>query len=295
MTGSDLDTTLHGERHASGAGTLPNFLVIGAMKCGTTSLHYYLDQHPDITMSRVKEINFFLEGQGHWGKGVQWYESHFDGSAKIRGESSTSYTKYPQRSGVPARMRSVLPEAKLIYILRDPIERTVSHYLHAYHRSREKRSLADALGSLSDNPYVDPSRYDMQLERYLEHYPLSQILILTTEDLRQTPQVTLGRAIEFLGLTPHRFEALTKANVSERRGRNNPLSRLLETYRAKRIARSFPQPAVELVKFVNARLSQKIERPVLDADTRHELTEFLRDDVTRLRSLTGMAFEKWSL
>lgn len=293
MTSSDLNTMRAGI-DASGAG-LPNLVVIGAMKCGTTSLHYYLDQHPEIAMSRVKEINFFLEGRGHWDKGVDWYESHFDGSAKVRGESSTSYTKHPQRSGVPARMRSVLPRAKLIYILRDPIERTVSHYLHAYHRSREKRSLAEALASLSENPYVDPSRYHMQLERYLEHYPISQILILTTEDLREAPQLTLGRAVEFLGLAPLRFEALSKANVSERRGKNNPLSRLSETYRAKRIARSFPQPAVELVKFVNARLSNKVQRPALDPDTRAALTDYLRDDVARLRSVTGNAFEKWSL
>jgi hypothetical protein len=229
MTSSDLDATLQAGGPGPETGTLPNLVVIGAMKCGTTSLHNYLDQHPDIAMSGVKEINFFLEGQGHWDKGVRWYESHFDGSAKVRGESSTSYTKYPQRSGVPARMCSLLPGAKLIYILRDPIERTVSHYLHAYHRSRETRSVAEALGSLTDNPYVDPSRYHMQLERYLEHYPLSQILILTTEELREAPQLTLGRAVEFLGLAPHRFEALTKANVSERRGRNNPVGRLLET------------------------------------------------------------------
>jgi sulfotransferase family protein len=295
MMSGDLDATLAAERHASEAGRLPNLLVIGAMKCGTTSLHYYLDQHPDIAMSKVKEINFFLEGHGHWDKGVPWYESHFDGSAEVRGESSTSYTKYPQRSGVPERMRSLLPDAKLIYILRDPIERTVSHYLHAYHRSREKRPIAEALRSLSDNPYVDPSRYHMQLERYLEHYPLSQILILTTEELREAPQVTLGRAVEFLDLAPVRFEALTKANVSERRGRNNPLSRLSETYRAKRIARSFPQPVIEVVKFVNARLSRKVQRPSLDPETRRALVDFLRDDVTRLRALTGNSYEKWSL
>ena len=293
MTGSDLETTSQTERHAPGTRTLPNLMVIGAMKCGTTSLHQWLNQHPNIAMSRVKEINFFLET--HWDKGLHWYESQFDGRAEIRGESSTSYTKYPQRSGVAGRMHSVIPGAKLIYILRDPIERTVSHYLHAYQRSREKRSLSDAVRSRSDNPYVDPSRYHMQLEQYLEYYPLSQILILTTEDLRENPQLTLRQAVDFVGVTPFRFEVLSKANVSERRGRNNPLGRLAETYRAKRIGRHLPRPAVELAKFVNARLSRKVERPALDSEIRHELTELLRDDVAHLRALTGKAFEKWSL
>lgn len=293
MTSEELDTTASGGKRAHATSTLPNLVVIGAMKCGTTSLHQYLGQHPDIAMSKVKEVNFFLEG--HWGKGARWYESHFDGSATFRGESSTSYTKYPQRPGVPARMHSVLPDAKLIYILRDPIERTISHYLHAYHRSREERPLAEALRSLADNPYIDPSRYHMQLERYLDHYPLSQILVLTTEDLRENPALTLDRAVEFIGASPFRFEALGKANVSEQRGRNNPLGRLSETYRAKRFARRVPQPAIELVKFVNARLSRKVRRPRLDPDTRHTLTEFLREDVTRLRALTGYPLEKWSV
>jgi len=281
------------KRPAPGGGALPNLVVIGAMKCGTTSLHLYLDRHPDIAMSRVKEINFFLEGHGD--KGIRWYESHFKSGAAIRGESSTSYTKYPQRDGVPARMHNLLPDAKLIYILRDPIERTVSQYLHDYQRSREQRPLAEALRSLSDNLYVDPSRYHMQLERYLEHYPLSQILILTTEDLRDDPELTLRRAVDFVGVKPFRFEVLGEANVSERRGQNNRLGRMLESYRAKRIARHLPRPVVELAKFVNARLSKKVQRPALDTETRQELTELLRDDVTRLRALTGMAFEKWSL
>lgn len=293
MTRGEVETTAPMQPQGSGPGTLPNLVVIGAMKCGTTSFHQWLDQHPDIGMSRIKEINFFLEG--HVDKGLAWYESQFDGGAKIRGESSTSYTKFPQRDGVPARMHSVIPHAKLVYILRDPVERTVSHYLHAYQRSREERPIAEALRSLDANPYVDPSRYHMQLERYLEHYPLSQILILASEDLRENPQPTLERAIDFLGVAPFRFDVLSRANVSERRGRNNLLGRLSETYRAKRIGRHLPQPAVDFAKYVNSRLAQKVERPTLPVATRRELTEFLRDDVAQLRSLTGRAFEKWSL
>lgn len=274
-------------------GALPNLVVIGGMKCGTTSLHMYLDQHPDVAMSRRKEISFFIEG--HEEKGVRWYASHFDSTAAIRGESSPSYTKHPQREGVPARMRALLPDAKLIYILRDPIERAVSHYLHELLRSREQRPIADALGSLSDNPYVDPSRYHMQLERYLEHYPISQILILTTEDLRDHRQDTLGRTTDFLGIAPFRFNVLSEANVSERRGKSNRLGRLIESPKAKRLGRRLPPPAVQLAKFLNARLSTDVQRPALDAGTRQKLAEFLRDDVSRLRGLTGMAFAEWSL
>jgi hypothetical protein len=278
---------------APARGALPNLVIIGGMKCGTTSLHLYLDQHPDITMSRPKEIHYFLERNAH--RSVRWYESHFDSRAPVRGESSPGYTKYPQRPGVPARMHKLLPDAKLIYILRDPIERTISQYLHEYMRNWEKRSLAEALGSFADNPYVNPSRYHMQLERYIEYYPLSQILILTTEDLRDDPQSTLRRAVDFIGVAPFEFDVHSKANVAERRGRSNRLGRVLESPRTKAIGRYLPRPAVEFGKYVRGRLSESVARPALDAETKQGLREFLREDVTQLRALTGLAFDKWSL
>ena len=277
----------------AGKSTLPNLVVIGGMKCGTTSLHLYLDQHPDIAMSRPKEIHFFLERNAH--RTVAWYEAHFDSRAAVRGESSPGYTKYPQRDGVPARMHALIPDARLIYLLRDPIDRTVSHYLHEYLRNWEHRPLAEALRSFPDNPYVNASRYHMQLERYLEYYPLSQILLLATEDLRDDPQATLRRVVDFVGVAPFQFDVLSKANVAERRGRSNRVGRLLESSTAKRIGQRLPRPAVELGKLINARLSTKVERPALDTEKRRELADYLRDDVAQLRALTGMAFEKWSL
>ena len=291
MAGQPL--SVEGETFAPGEGALPNLVVIGGMKCGTTSLHLYLDQHPDIAMSRPKEIHFFLERNAH--RTVRWYEAHFDSSAPVRGESSPGYTKYPQRDGVPARMHGLIPDARLIYLLRDPIDRTVSHYLHEYLRNWEHRPLAEALRSFPDNPYVNASRYHMQLERYLQYYPLSQILILATEDLRDDPQATLRRVVDFVGVAPFEFDVLSKANVAERRGRSNRIGRLLESATAKRIGQHLPRPAVELGKLINARLSTKVERPTLDPEKRRELADYLREDVARLRALTGMAFDKWSL
>ena len=110
-------------------GTLPNLIIIGAQKCGTTSLHYYLNLHPQILMSREKELNFFIT-ERNWSKGVDWYRSQFVEKAEIYGESSPNYTDYIRFGGVPERMYSVVPDARLIYILRDPIERIVSHYVH---------------------------------------------------------------------------------------------------------------------------------------------------------------------
>ena len=107
---------------------LPNLIVIGAAKCGTTSLHEYLDLHPEVAMSREKELDFFVE-EKHWGRGVEWYAAQFE-DAPVRGESSPSYTAYPRYRGVPERIRRVVPDAKLVYLVRDPVERIVSHFVH---------------------------------------------------------------------------------------------------------------------------------------------------------------------
>src|SRR4051812_14286994 len=111
---------------------LPNLIIIGAQKCGTTSLHKYLHCHPEVEMSKPKELDFFAEKstKSTWFKGSEWYKSCFPQSdAKIYGESSPSYTGYPIFKNVPARMHGLIPDAKLIYLVRDPIQRVVSAYI----------------------------------------------------------------------------------------------------------------------------------------------------------------------
>ena len=150
---------------------LPTFCVIGAMKSGTTSLHHYLAAHPEISMSRPKELDFFV-AEKNYDRGVDWYASHFDDAAAVRGESSTNYTKCHIFDGVPARMNALLPNVKLVYVLRDPIERLISHYEHNRSRGRESRTFDEALRSPERNHYVQCSQYLTQLEAFLEYYTI---------------------------------------------------------------------------------------------------------------------------
>ena len=113
----------------------PNLIIIGAQKCGSSSLHRYLDHHSDISMSKTKELVFFVESL-NWKNGIKWYESQFEGTGKIQSESSPSYTMYPTFAGTPKLMHSLIPDAKLICIVRDPINRIVSHYLHQSYRKK---------------------------------------------------------------------------------------------------------------------------------------------------------------
>src|SRR5262245_24405751 len=174
---------------------LPNVIVIGAMKCGTSSMHTYLDAHPDIKMSRRKELNFFSHDH-NWELGESWYERHFSSSARIRGESSPSYTKFPQIRDVPERMHELIPDVKIIYLVRDPIERILSHYMHSRETGRESRSIGAALAEFENNKYVDPSRYHLQLQRYLRFFLPTQILVVASEEMRSQRNKTLRSVFE---------------------------------------------------------------------------------------------------
>ena len=110
-------------RHAA----LPNLIIIGGLKCGTTSIHHYLGLHPEIHMSKPKELNFFVE-ELNWDLGLDWYRGRFDDRFAVRGESSPHYTNLPYFEGVPERIHEHIPDAKLIYMVRDPISRILSHW-----------------------------------------------------------------------------------------------------------------------------------------------------------------------
>ena len=171
-------------RRAAG-GALPNLVVVGGLKCGTTSLHHYLNLHPEVEMSRPKELNFFV-AELNWPLGPEWYASHFSGRAPVRGESSPHYTNRPRFEGVAERMRSVLADARLVYMVRDPIDRMLSHYLHNVGGGYDDRALADAFAD-PDSAYVTRSRYFFQLEPYLEAFGAERIEIVAPRGAEARP------------------------------------------------------------------------------------------------------------
>jgi hypothetical protein len=181
---------------------LPNLIIIGAMKCGTVSLHRYLSLHPDIAMSPIDELDFFVE-EKNWHRGLEWYSSHFKRSAKIVGERSTGYTKFPTFKGVPEKMFNLIPDAKLIYCIRDPIDRIVSQYVHWIARGYENRPFNKAvIDNFPENPYIQYSRYYMQVEQYLKYFVTSQIYILHLEQLAHNRRETLRSIFRFLEVDP---------------------------------------------------------------------------------------------
>ena len=188
---------------------LPDFIIIGAAKSGTTSLVKYLDQHADISFSHPKEPGFFY-WPGIHSKGLKHYARFFEGCsdrAKI-GEASTAYL-YGEET--PRWIKEAIPDAKLIAILRNPVERAFSHYMHRYGLGQETRSFKQAIIegtslihiNLKDKThysYVDRGMYARQIQTYLHHFDASQLLILLFDDLVYDSQRVVESCFDFLGV-----------------------------------------------------------------------------------------------
>lgn len=280
-----------------GKGTLPNLIIIGAMKCATTSLHYYLNLHPEISMSKEKELDFFIP-QSNWNRGIEWYKSNFPGETKIHGESSPNYTHYPYSGNVAEKMYATAPDAKLIYILRDPIERAIAQYIHQYTEGKEERTLEDALWEMENNKYVSRSRYYIQLEQYLSYFPKSQILILAMEDLHRYRQATLQKIFRFLEVDETfyspKFSEIKHKSAQKRR--KNRIGRFLKHLSETNAAKIFSTDLrMKVGRILYLPFSAKIKRPVPDEKLRAKLADYLRDDIRRLREYSDCDFKDWSV
>jgi hypothetical protein len=296
--------------------TLPNFLIIGAGRSGTTSLWEYLRQHPEVFMSALKEPHFFTFMEGEFpsrGRGLgvlrqnavtdrARYEALFAdaGNAKAVGEASPSYLRAPQ---VPGRIRALIPAARLVVILRHPVDRTYSDYIGLVRDGLEtartfEESLRDQERRRRDGhtfaSLVESGFYHRHLTRYYDHFPREQIRVYLHEDLVQDPVALLQSLFSFLEVDP-----TFVPDVSRRYGRTgviqNPLLRFLWT-RVGPVARSTPLPLV-LPREVRARIIRRITRdivqPPMNPETRAELLDVFREDITALQDLIGRDLSGW--
>jgi hypothetical protein len=273
---------------------LPNFLVIGAMKAGTTSLHRYLREHPQVFMPEHKELDFFV-AEKCWGRGRSWYEAQFAaaGDAIAVGEASPTYTMFPQFSSVAGRVAELLPHVRLVYTVRHPIERIRSHYLHEVQKGRERAPIGRAL--VTDPRYLDASRYTMQLEQYLDCFSGQQVLVITTEQLRDERTATVGRVLAFLGVDPDwwntRLLGQEFHRTSDKRVRRPLVEAALRVPGTRALAGLAPRPMRRLAsRGIDAGRAMAIPEAV-EARLRAEL----RDDVARLRVHVGEGFDGWGI
>jgi hypothetical protein len=287
----------HQARGDGREGALPNLIIIGGLKCGTTSLHHYLNLHPEIAMSRPKELNFFVT-ELNWPLGRDWYAGHFDPSARIRGESSPHYTNRPSFNGVSGRMREQLgSDVRLVYVVRDPIDRMLSHYLHNVGGGYEDRSLVDALSD-PESSYVARSRYFFQAEPYLEEFGAESIRIVGREELKADRPGTMRRTFEFLGVDPNftseQFEREWETGVAKSGSRFRIMDRAVRPPGLRAIDRNFDR-LPESLRWLAERLVHdpargEVPKPEVPDSLRLQLAELFRDDTARLEQLAGRSF-----
>ncbi len=270
-------------------GRLPDFIVIGAMKCATSSLHQYLGAHPSVAVSEPKELDFFCEPR-YSSLGTEWYRQQFNDppGALLAGESSPNYTKREEFPGVARRMHSLVPGAKLIYILRDPIKRIESHYIHSVGAGKWRDSFDAAVCDPANSPMVQASCYWTQLGEFLELYPAEQVRVLSYEQLSRQPHAVVNEVLGFLGLGTGFDDPIIgkRVHLSANKIRPNRLGLLFWDDRVwrRRLRRRIP--------FL---VGRPIEPPVWHPDLREAVIAHLKPEVDAIREFSGLSFSEWSL
>ncbi len=286
---------LRRRRHAA----LPNLIIIGGLKCGTTSLHHYLGLHPEIQMSKPKELNFFV-AELNWDLGMDWYRGRFDDRFAVRGESSPHYTNLPRFEAVAERIHEHAPDAKLIYMVRDPISRILSHWRHATGAGYETRPMSEALAR-DDQTYVTRSLYWAQLQPYLELFPRERIAIITQEELQSDRAGTMRKAFQYAGVdesfTSEQFDREWEKSTAKESDQYQLMERLIKLPGFRSFDRNFDR--------LPERLRWMVEKVVHDPDApsapKPELPDEIRDrllarfgaDVAALQRFAGREFAGW--
>ncbi len=296
--------------------TLPNFLIIGAAKSGTTALYQYLKQHPQIYMSPIKEPHFFgLEGENLNFQGptaeqyenrsitnIEDYRALFQGVLDeiAIGEASNSYLYL---SKAPERIKYYIPSAKLIAILRNPVDRAYSSFLNLMRTGGEPlndfpRALREEETRIRSNwgflhRYQDLGFYYVQLKRYFEIFDSTQIRVYLYDDLRNNPVRVLQDIFKFIGVDVAFVPDMsTKFNVS-----GIPKNKVLHNFLTgenpiKTIFRPF-LPANLRAKLINRYYEKGLDKPQLSAEVRHQLIHIYREDILKLQDLSQRDLSGW--
>jgi hypothetical protein len=278
--------------------TLPNFLICGAQKAGTTALYAYLKQHPDVFMSPTKEIAFFHKPENYQ-KGLEWFASHFEGHGgeTAVGEASTRTMSMPE---APARVAKHLPEAKLIFVLRNPIDRAYSQY-HFHISTGKEEADASFHEVIRDEQsafrriVIQRGMYAEQLARFDAHFDRSQMKIVLHEDLRERTTETVQEVYRFLGVDPT-YEPQTEERHKVTRypdslGIYYWVRRLWQPMR-QGVESRFPQATDALRQAVRKALFSK-EKPQMREDDRAYLREVFAESNARLEARLERDLSHW--
>ncbi len=265
-----------------------DFIIIGAQKCGTTSLAELLSFHPRISFSKIKEPAFFIRDD--WRDKLDEYHELFDNDdQKIRGEASTMYSFYPEFPNTPKNIFDYNPKIKLIYLIKDPIKRIESHFAHRQVRGREKIGINEAVRK--NSAYIDISKYHWQVERYLDYFSLNQIKIIPFERLIENFKAEILSICQFLDIEGSeliRFNKLPNTNQSLNHSYLTDRGRIILN---KPLLQFMPYRIRQSIKRMFSRSLNKKQR--LNPETKAYIRNELKDDLEQLEGITGMDLSSW--
>ena len=276
----------------------PTYLGIGAQKCASTWLHYILQDHPQVTTSKPKELNFF---SCHYDKGIYWYENHFAANPGKRavGEISPSYF---YDLSAPLRAYKYNPDFRIIVTLRDPVERMYSNHLHEIRLGHFQSTDLSFEAGLANNPmYLEQSRYATHISRWLNLFPREKMLVLLQEEIHLHPAEQARRVYGFLGIDQtHHSEFLDRRANESRQPRNSSIDQLFKGIGTlgRRIGMDTVIDAVKRSRPVSALRNANMVQlrqfvPPLDPGTRSRLEAELADEVIELATLLGRTSLPW--
>lgn len=269
-------------------GRLPDFLVVGAMRAGTTSLYRYLDAHPEISMA-PKELQYFTE---HRHRGLDWYRAQFAAltPARVLGEATADYLA---RESAMRHIAQALPAARLVASLRHPVSRTWSHFGLLSERGRDDRTFDEALdhemeairrhGHGADGViYLSHSHYDVHLERAFRLFGRDQVHVSIFERMKAEPRSTYRDLCDFVGVDP--------TFVPRDLGRQvNPYV-MFRSLRVRRLAQRLPGGVGKVVARLNTRT---VPPPAMPSTTRERLEAYFAPVISEVERLLGTAIVEW--
>lgn len=272
-----------------------DFMIIGAAKCGTTTLASMLSQHESINFCRRKEPYFFTNPK-IYGNSLKNYHQLYDPKpGQLMGEASTSYTFMPEFLDTHEKLYEYNPELKLIYIIRDPIKRVQSHYMHNLMTGRATE--LPQVEVREDPAYINRTRYFYQMEPYINRFTKDQILLLTLEDMASDPVFVLKKVARFLDIDETGFVDINMEpqNVSTRKGaiRNFPGKRFVRRF-YNRLPNSIFFAAENILHGMGRKiLYNPMERPVeFTHELKIELWEKLEPEVAAIEEMSGYKLER---
>jgi hypothetical protein len=262
---------------------IPDLFVIGAMKGGTSTLYRNVLVHEEIDRTRRKEVNFFLKDEPVAILESR-YKNQFDRPELIKCDVSPKYSQYHSHAGVAERIFQANAAAKIIYIVRDPVDRAISHLHHNLLRDRYKEKEMES--EIRRNPdYIMVSKYFEQVSLYLQCFPKNQIMVVMLEELITRPDAFIAKLGAFIGVNSPLTFKKQKFNVSERRYKIKYYDFVHDHIRS--------GPLIKLYHYFWLFMNVKCGKPELSQQARNFLYDALKDDVGRLVDNFGLDVNLW--